>query len=76
MHVLITGAAGFIGQLVAETLLNDEEGSYKLTLTDIIEAPIPEGVKFPDRAKSIKTDLLTGSQAVTPPAWPFTAATS
>ncbi|GAB0137241.1 hypothetical protein EsDP_00005516 [Epichloe bromicola] len=64
MHVLITGAAGFIGQLVAKTLLNDEEGSYKLTLTDIIEAPIPEGVKFPDRAKSIKTDLLTGSQAV------------
>ncbi|KAK2594238.1 hypothetical protein QQS21_008017 [Conoideocrella luteorostrata] len=64
MRVLITGAAGFIGQLVAQTLLNDEQGSHTLILTDIIEPPIPKGVRFPQNAKSIKTDLLTGSDAV------------
>lgn len=64
MRVLITGAAGFIGQLVAKTLLNDDNGSYTVILTDIVEPPIPQGVKFPNNAKSVKTDLLTGSDAV------------
>lgn len=64
MRVLITGGAGFIGQLVAKTLLNDDKGSYKVTLTDIVEPPIPKGVKFSENATSIKTDLLTGSDAV------------
>ncbi|KAG6038390.1 hypothetical protein E4U41_004230, partial [Claviceps citrina] len=75
MHVLITGAAGFIGQLMAKTLLdsnsNDEEeesSSYRLTLTDIAEPPIPRGVRDPDRARGrcrcVRTDLLTGSGEV------------
>ncbi|OAQ68925.1 nucleoside-diphosphate-sugar epimerase [Pochonia chlamydosporia 170] len=64
MRVLITGAAGFIGQLVAKTLLNDDNGSYTVILTDIVEPPIPQGVKFPNNATSVKTDLLTGSNAV------------
>lgn len=64
MRVLITGAAGFIGQLLAQTLLNDEEGKYTVILTDIIEPPIPKNVQWPQQAKSIKADLLTGSQSV------------
>lgn len=57
MRILITGAAGFIGQLLAKELLNDE--SHQVTLTDINEPPIPKGVKYPQNAKIIKADLLS-----------------
>jgi nucleoside-diphosphate-sugar epimerase len=62
MHILITGAAGFIGQLVARELLNDE--SYQLVLTDIHDPPIPKGVKYPQNAKTIKADLCTNASDV------------
>ncbi|KAJ9249329.1 hypothetical protein DTO271D3_7973 [Paecilomyces variotii] len=62
MHILITGAAGFIGQLLARELLNEE--SYKVTLTDINEPPIPKGVKYPQNARIIKADLLSGADTV------------
>jgi nucleoside-diphosphate-sugar epimerase len=62
MQILITGAAGFIGQLLAKDLLNDP--SYHLTLTDIHEPPIPKGVKYPQNAKTIKADLLAGAETV------------
>ncbi|KAJ9213935.1 hypothetical protein DTO166G4_4546 [Paecilomyces variotii] len=62
MHILITGAAGFIGQLLARELLNEE--SYKVTLTDINEPPIPKGVKHPQNARIIKADLLSGADTV------------
>ena len=55
MYILITGAAGFIGQLVAKALLDDP--SYTVLLTDIIEPPIPEGAKYPQNAKALKADL-------------------
>ena len=58
MKLLITGAAGFIGQLMAKELLNDPEGKYTLVLTDIVEPPVPKGVKHPQNAQSIKADLL------------------
>lgn len=64
MRILITGAAGFVGQLLAQTLLNDPEGKYHVVLTDIVEPPIPKGVKWPQQAKSIKADLLQDSRAV------------
>ncbi|KAK8932202.1 hypothetical protein H634G_04683 [Metarhizium anisopliae BRIP 53293] len=64
MRVLVTGAAGFIGQLVAKALLNDDKGTYTVILTDIVEPPVPKGVKFPDNAKCVKVDLLTGSSSV------------
>lgn len=64
MRVLITGAAGFIGQLLAKTLLDDEEGKYTLVLTDIVEPPIPAGAKWPQNAKAIKADLSAGAQDV------------
>ncbi|KAJ9297391.1 hypothetical protein DTO271G3_4684 [Paecilomyces variotii] len=62
MHILITGAAGFIGQLLARELLNEE--SYKVTLTDINEPPIPKGVKYPQNARIIKADLLSGADTI------------
>jgi nucleoside-diphosphate-sugar epimerase len=58
VNILITGAAGFIGQLLAKELLNDEK--YKVILTDIIEPPIPKGVKYPQNAKTVTGDLLEG----------------
>ncbi|RDW86841.1 SDR family oxidoreductase [Aspergillus mulundensis] len=62
MHVLITGAAGFIGQLLAKELLNDP--SYTLILTDINEPPIPAGVKYPQNARTITADLLKAADTV------------
>ncbi|KAL2818846.1 hypothetical protein BJX63DRAFT_44032 [Aspergillus granulosus] len=62
MHVLITGAAGFIGQLLAKELLNIP--SYTLVLTDINEPPIPAGVKYPQNARTVTADLLTGASTV------------
>ncbi|KAL4931172.1 SDR family oxidoreductase [Aspergillus undulatus] len=62
MHILITGAAGFIGQLLAKELLNDP--SYTLVLTDINEPPIPPGVKYPQNARTVTADLLKSADAV------------
>ncbi|KAF2255082.1 nucleoside-diphosphate-sugar epimerase [Trematosphaeria pertusa] len=64
MRILITGAAGFIGQLVAKKLLNDEHNSHSLILTDIIEPPIPSESRCAGRAKAIKADLCTQSSLV------------
>lgn len=64
MHVLITGAAGFVGQLLATELLNDQDGKYHATLTDIVEPPIPKGVRWPQQATCIKADLLIDHQLV------------
>ncbi|RAK98292.1 SDR family oxidoreductase [Aspergillus ibericus CBS 121593] len=62
MHILITGAAGFIGQLLAKELLNDS--SHIVTLTDINEPPIPNGVTYPQNARPVTADLLKGADAV------------
>ncbi|KAL4817981.1 hypothetical protein BDW67DRAFT_158284 [Aspergillus spinulosporus] len=62
MHILITGAAGFIGQLLAKELLNDP--SYTLVLTDINEPPIPAGVKYPQNARTVTADLLKAADTV------------
>ncbi|KAL4897257.1 hypothetical protein BDV59DRAFT_170207 [Aspergillus ambiguus] len=62
MQILITGAAGFIGQLLAKELLNDP--SYELILTDINQPPIPNGVKYPHNARAVTADLLQGADAV------------
>lgn len=55
MRILITGAGGFIGQLVAGELLNNSK--YEIILTDIIEPPIPPRVKYTQNAKAVKADL-------------------
>ncbi|EHY54613.1 D-erythronate dehydrogenase [Exophiala dermatitidis] len=64
MRVLITGAAGFIGQLLAQKLLNDEEGRYTLILTDVVEPPIPQNVKWPEKAQAIVADLCKDASLV------------
>jgi nucleoside-diphosphate-sugar epimerase len=58
MNILITGAAGFIGQLLAKELLNDP--THKVLLVDIVDPPVPASVKYPQNAKTIKTDLIDG----------------
>ncbi|KAG0647772.1 D-erythronate dehydrogenase [Hyphodiscus hymeniophilus] len=55
MSILITGAAGFIGQLLTERLLSNPQ--YKLILTDVINPPIPSNAKYPSNARSIKADI-------------------
>lgn len=64
MRVLITGAAGFIGQHLAKALLNDEEGKYTLILTDVVEPPVPQNVKWPEKVTGIKADLVKEAEAV------------
>ncbi|PMD18341.1 NAD(P)-binding protein [Hyaloscypha hepaticicola] len=54
-NILITGAAGFIGQLLAERLLSEPQ--YNLILTDIILPPVPSKAKHSQNAKSIQADL-------------------
>ncbi|KIH87467.1 nucleoside-diphosphate-sugar epimerase [Sporothrix brasiliensis 5110] len=56
MRVLITGAAGFIGQITAKALLDDERYSDVL-LADVIEPPVPAGTKYPERARCVRADL-------------------
>ena len=62
MHILITGASGFIGALVAKELL--EDASNTLVLTDIVQPSVPPGSKHPENAKCVKADLLTDVKAV------------
>ena len=62
MYILITGAAGFVGQILAKRLLDDN--SHKLLLADVIEPPIPKDAKFPDNAKTIKADLCVSPENV------------
>lgn len=64
MRILITGAAGFIGQLVAQKLLEDEQSAHTLILTDIIEPPHPSNAKFSGQVQCIKADLCTESSSV------------
>ena len=61
-NILITGAAGFIGQLLARELLNDP--SYSLILTDVNKPPIPRGVAYPQNAHCVQADLCTSASSV------------
>ncbi|KAG8169607.1 hypothetical protein KVR01_000352 [Diaporthe batatas] len=54
--ILITGAAGFIGQRLTATLL-DKHPEYRLVLTDIIAPPIPSRVQNAERVVPIQADL-------------------
>lgn len=58
-NILITGAAGFVGSLLASRLLN--EPRYRVVLTDLADPAIPAGVKHPDHATAIKGDIASPS---------------
>lgn len=61
MEILITGAGGFVGQLLAEVLLND---NHTVLLADIFEPPIPAKAKNQQNAKPIKADLAEDATQV------------
>ncbi|KAH0846861.1 hypothetical protein FOPE_12199 [Fonsecaea pedrosoi] len=64
-QILVTGAAGFIGQIVSKALLDDD--SVKLTLVDVIQPPIPVGCKYPHNAMAIQADLIeSGASFISP----------
>lgn len=57
--ILITGAAGFIGQLLAERLLREPQNT--VILTDIIKPPIPPTALHASNARAIQADLCDAS---------------
>ncbi|KAI9731279.1 MAG: hypothetical protein M1818_007904 [Claussenomyces sp. TS43310] len=65
MHILITGAAGFLGQILATELLNDP--LHTVILTDIITPTIPQGTRYPQNAKTLQADLCTAASEVVEP---------
>ncbi|KAI1433308.1 hypothetical protein GGR50DRAFT_669516 [Xylaria sp. CBS 124048] len=58
-NILITGAGGLIGPLIARRLLNEPE--YKVILTDLVDPIVPAGVKYPENATCIKGDVTEAS---------------
>jgi nucleoside-diphosphate-sugar epimerase len=62
MRILITGAAGFIGQLVAKEHLND--ASHTVILADVVSPQIPAGVKYPENAKCVEVDLCASADEI------------
>lgn len=62
MKILITGAAGFIGQIVAEELVKDDKND--LVLTDVIEPKPPFTAGSSGQSTCIKADLVDDVQAV------------
>ncbi|KAI0872391.1 NAD(P)-binding protein [Hypoxylon argillaceum] len=62
MRILITGGAGFIGQIVSKELLAND--SNELILVDIIEPPVPPDSKYPQNVKTIKADLVESAASI------------
>jgi len=53
-NIIITGAGGMIGPMLAKRLLDD---GHKLVLTDLVQPKVPEGVANPENAKCMKGDI-------------------
>jgi nucleoside-diphosphate-sugar epimerase len=56
-NILVTGAAGFIGQQLAARLLNDAWAQYRVILSDIVVPPIPIHAEPLERAVGVQADL-------------------
>lgn len=54
-NIIITGAGGFIGPLLAARLLNDP--GYRVILTDLADPVVPEGIKYPQNVTTLKGDI-------------------
>lgn len=62
MKILVTGASGYIGQVLAEGLLN---AGHSVTLADIAEPTVPDGASnHASRATCIKTDLFEHAESI------------
>ena len=59
-RVLVTGGAGFVGQHIAQELLND--GKHTVLLTDVFDPPAPKG--FEAATIRIKGDLCKDSASI------------
>ncbi|KAK3315452.1 hypothetical protein B0H66DRAFT_577256 [Apodospora peruviana] len=55
LNIIITGAGGLVGPLLASRLL--DEPQYHLVLTDLVDPVVPQGVKYPEHAKCMKGDI-------------------
>lgn len=65
MKIGITGAGGFVGQLLAEHLLND---NHKVVLVDIFEPSVPpKASAHSDNATCIKADLYNEASSIVTP---------
>ncbi|KAI1489368.1 hypothetical protein F5X96DRAFT_641125 [Biscogniauxia mediterranea] len=58
-NIIITGAGGLVGPLLATRLLNDP--AYRVVLTDIVDPVVPKGVKYPENATCLKGDICDPS---------------
>ncbi|KAI0485132.1 hypothetical protein GGR56DRAFT_662923 [Xylariaceae sp. FL0804] len=54
-NILITGAGGLVGPLLARRLLDDP--SYRVVLTDLVDPVVPAGVAHPEHATCIRGDI-------------------
>lgn len=64
MKILITGAGGFVGQLLAEHLLND---GHQLVLVDIFTPPVPASTSPNANVTALKVDLHENPAAALSP---------
>ncbi|KAL7911705.1 nucleoside-diphosphate-sugar epimerase [Trichoderma velutinum] len=62
MKILITGAGGFVGQVLAQELLQNT--TNKLILTDTVDITLPKELPNYENATVIKADLLIESHKV------------
>ncbi|KAI1825515.1 hypothetical protein F4861DRAFT_501491 [Xylaria intraflava] len=57
--IIITGAGGLIGPLIATRLLNEPD--YKVILSDLVDPVVPAGVKHPENARCMRGDITDAS---------------
>ncbi|KAK8869000.1 nucleoside-diphosphate-sugar epimerase [Apiospora arundinis] len=57
-NVIVTGAGGLVGSLLAKRLLND---GYQVIMTDIVQPTVPEGTNWPENAVCMQGDICDSS---------------
>ncbi|KAI1194593.1 hypothetical protein F5X97DRAFT_273636 [Nemania serpens] len=62
-NIIITGAGGLIGPLIASRLLNEPD--YNVVLTDLLDPVVPAGVAHPENATCLRGDITDPSFVTT-----------